>query len=85
MPIIITRAKALQVASKKLRFLSEKSITTTLEFAGMSLAEAYKCGAEEAQSEIVNRLAVLGTIVAAVPKATQQEGIERFINLHKLI
>lgn len=32
---------------------------TMLEFAAGSLSEAYRVGAEEAQSEIVNRLAAL--------------------------
>jgi hypothetical protein len=59
MAIMIVRAKALLAASKKLKFKSDKAIEETCEFAGMGAADAYRSGAEEAQSEIVNRLAVL--------------------------
>lgn len=59
--IAIHRSDAMRVASKKLKFRSEKAIEETCDFAGMSLADAYKCGAEEAQGEIVNRLAALRT------------------------
>jgi hypothetical protein len=59
MAIVIPRSRALAAASKRLPFKSEKAMETILEFAAGSLSEAYRIGAEEAQSEIVNRLAGL--------------------------
>jgi hypothetical protein len=59
MAIVIPRSRALAAASKRLSFKSEKSMETMLEFAAGSLSEAYRIGAEEAQSEIVSRLAAL--------------------------
>jgi hypothetical protein len=51
--------KAVKAANKKLRFLPDRKLTANLEFCGDDVAEAYRCGAEEAQGEIINRLAEL--------------------------
>jgi len=51
--------KARRAAERKLLLRSDKMILEHLDFAGMDALEAYKCGVEEAQSEIVNRLALL--------------------------
>lgn len=50
-----------------------------LDGAGFSLADAYRCGAEEAQGEIVSRLSVLSDAAwqkpdpSPVPTTGQQE------------
>jgi hypothetical protein len=51
--------KAVRAAAKKLPFKSERSMEEMMEGFGFSLADAYRCGAEEAQDEIVRRLSVL--------------------------
>ena len=48
--------KAIKAASKRLPFKSEKAQNEMLEYAAGSLAEAYRIGAEEAQTEIIGRL-----------------------------
>lgn len=50
--------RAVKVAGLKLRFQPERKITENCEMAGMSLAEAFKAGAGEAQQEIQRRLAL---------------------------
>lgn len=52
----ILLSKAISAARKPLRFLPAKQQEKNLEFACGSLSEAYRIGAEEAQSAIVNRL-----------------------------
>jgi len=59
MAIVIARSKALMAAAKKMSFKSDKAIETMCDFAGLGVADAYRCGAEEAQQEIVNRLGAL--------------------------
>jgi len=59
---LISRSRALQVARKKLPFMSEAKIEANMEMACLTVAEAFKCGAEEAQYEIVNRLLGLPTV-----------------------
>lgn len=51
--------KAVRAAGKKLRFRRERDLQSMLDGAGFSLADAYRCGAEEAQGAIVSRLSVL--------------------------
>jgi hypothetical protein len=51
--------RAARVASLKLRFQNERKIVANLEEAGMTPLEAFKAGAEEAQGEIVRRLALV--------------------------
>lgn len=51
-----TLKKAIRVASKKLPIVPDKRLNADLEWAADSLAEAYRIGAEEAQSEILKRL-----------------------------
>ena len=51
--------RAIKVANKKLRFLPDGKLEDNLAFCGDDLAAAYRCGAEEAQGEIINRLAEL--------------------------
>lgn len=48
--------KAKRAAFKRLPFESEKRQNERLEFAVGTLAEAYRLGAEEAQTEILRRL-----------------------------
>lgn len=48
--------KAISAAKKKIRILGDKALNSNLSYFCDSLAEAYRCGAEEAQSEIVGRL-----------------------------
>lgn len=61
MATVINRNKALLAASKRLAMHSDKQILRHLDFAGMDALEAYKCGVEEAQGAIVDRLATLPT------------------------
>lgn len=51
-----TVRKAKRAAFKRLPFESEKKQNERLEFAVGTLAEAYRLGAEEAQTEILRRL-----------------------------
>jgi hypothetical protein len=51
--------KAVREAGKKLRIKPDRQLEAMLDGAGFSLADAYRCGAEEAQSEIVRRMSVL--------------------------
>jgi hypothetical protein len=71
MALVIPRSKALLAASKKLKFKSDKAIEETCEFAGMGAADAYRCGAEEAQNEIVQRLQAL-TVYSASTHPTKE-------------
>jgi hypothetical protein len=56
MAVMIPRNKALAAASKKIRILSAKALESNLEHFCGSFGEAYQCGVEEAQGEIVGRL-----------------------------
>ncbi len=58
-PELLSRAKVLRVAAKKLPFRSDKALLQHLDFAGMDALEAYRCGAEEAQGHILERLEAL--------------------------
>ena len=51
--------KAVREAGKRLKIKPERQLEAMLDGAGFSLADAYRCGAEEAQGEIVQRLSVL--------------------------
>lgn len=51
--------KVVKAAGKRLPFKSEKSTNALLEYAAGDMAEAYRIGAEEAQSEIIRRLLTL--------------------------
>lgn len=59
MATMIPRNKALLAASKKIRILSAKALESNLEHFCGSYADAYRCGVEEAQGEIVTRLTAL--------------------------
>jgi hypothetical protein len=50
---------ALKLAKKKIRVLGDKQLNTNLDMFCGDFAEAYRCGVEEAQAEIVGRLAAL--------------------------
>jgi hypothetical protein len=52
----VSHAKVMLAATKRLPFSSEKSTNALLEYAACDMAEAYRIGAEEAQSEIIRRL-----------------------------
>ncbi len=62
--------KAIQVAKKRMPFKSAKQQNAMLEFAADDLAEAYRIGAEEAQQEILVRLAELLPAAPAVEAVT---------------
>lgn len=49
-------SKAIKAAGKKIRVLSTKALNSNLEHFCGDFAEAYRCGVEEAQGEIVKRL-----------------------------
>ena len=66
--------KAIVVASKKLKFLPERKLEENLEFAAGCLSEAYRIGAEEAQTEILSRLHILQGKLAAAPSSEQHTG-----------
>lgn len=51
--------KVIKIAGKRLPFKSEKSTNALLEYAAGDMAEAYRIGAEEAQTEIIRRLLTL--------------------------
>lgn len=51
--------KALTAAKKKIRVLSKKHLNANLECFCGDLAEAYACGVEEAQAEIISRIDAL--------------------------
>jgi len=68
----INRNRALVVASKKLPFKSDSQLMKAVDFSGMDALEAYKCGAEEAQSAIVDRLAALPTISYTAENGNEQ-------------
>lgn len=53
---VISRLKALQVARKRLSFKRASEIEEVADYAGFSVADAFRCGAEEAQCEILSRL-----------------------------
>lgn len=55
-----TLARAVKAAGKKIRILPKKQLNQSLEWACGDMADAYRCGVEEAQGEIVNRLRQLG-------------------------
>ena len=59
MATMIPRNKALLAASKRIRLLGAKALESNLEHFCGSYAEAYQCGVEEAQCEIVNRLTAI--------------------------
>lgn len=61
MSVLIHKSDAMRAAAKQLPFKSRKKITDMCDFAGLDPADAYICGAEEAQREIVNRLDALRT------------------------
>lgn len=65
----VSHAKVLLAASKKLRFKSDSAIERTCEFAGMGAADAYRCGAEEAQNEIISRLQAVPPYPALRPSS----------------
>jgi hypothetical protein len=48
--------KAIEVARKKIRILSPKALNQNLSFACDDMADAFRCGVEEAQMEILDRL-----------------------------
>jgi hypothetical protein len=50
---------AVKAAGRRLPFKSEKATNALLEYAAGDMAEAYRIGAEEAQSEIIRRLLTL--------------------------
>lgn len=50
--------KAIRIASKKLKFLRESKINENLSYFCGSYADAFKAGADEAQSQIVQALRV---------------------------
>lgn len=54
--VLVSWAKCKLAASKRLPFMTERRIEAHLDMAGMTAAEAYICGAEEAQGEILRRL-----------------------------
>lgn len=51
--------RAIKEARKKLPFKRDQDMNDLLEYAADDFAEAYKVGAQEAQSEIINRLQIL--------------------------
>ncbi len=59
MPERILKSRAVAAARKRLPIRRDKELEENLSYAAGSLAEAYRIGAEEAQSEIVARLAAL--------------------------
>lgn len=64
MATMIPRNKALQVAGKKIRLLSAKALESNLDAFCGTFGEAFQCGVEEAQGEILSRLmAVPATFV----------------------
>jgi hypothetical protein len=69
MAVMIPRSRALMAASKKIRVLSEKALNSNLDAFGFSRAECFRQGVEEAQNEIVNRIALLGSAVSASPES----------------
>lgn len=60
----ILRSRALKAAAKRLPLVSERMLKERIEGSGLTAAEAYVCGAEEAQVEIIQRLHA----VPVVPK-----------------
>lgn len=64
--------KAVRTAGKKLRIKPDRQLEAMLDGAGFSLADAYRCGAEEAQGEIVQRLSVLSDAAWQKPDPTPQ-------------
>jgi hypothetical protein len=54
-----TARACIKAAKKRMPFASEKKQNEILGYSAGSLAEAYRIGAEEAQGEIVSRLATL--------------------------
>jgi hypothetical protein len=48
--------KAIRAARKRIAILPAKKLNHNLEFACGDLAEAFECGVQEAQMEIVDRL-----------------------------
>lgn len=53
---LVSWAKCKLAVTKKLPFKSDAAIERVASYAGFSCADAYRCGAEEAQSEIIRRL-----------------------------
>lgn len=61
----IPLTRALKVAAIQLPFAKPKDIAKRLDDRAHTLVEAYRIGAEEAQAEIVRRLAALEPAIAA--------------------
>lgn len=53
---LVSWAKCKLSAGKKLPFKSNAAIERMASYAGFTIADAYRCGAEEAQNEIMRRL-----------------------------
>lgn len=51
--------RAIKAAQKRLPFKSDTAIERMASCAGITIAEAYRCGAEKAQAEIIKRLQAL--------------------------
>ncbi len=58
---------AMKAATRKVHFKSDSSINATAEMAGMDLAAAYVCGAEETQAEIISRINALIPVTTERP------------------
>lgn len=61
MTVMVPRNKMLVAASRKIRCLSDRKLEDNLSYFCGSMADAYRVGVEEAQSEIVARLQELPT------------------------
>ena len=55
----ILRSAALKAARKRIPIVGDKKLRENLDFAAASKAEAYRIGVEEAQIEIISRIAAL--------------------------
>lgn len=65
--------KAYPEVAKRLKFLPERKLNANLEFAAGNLADAYRIGAEEAQTELLSRLRILqGKLTAESSSVTQE-------------
>ena len=62
--------KAIPEVGKRLKFLPERKLEENLEFAAGCLSEAYRIGAEEAQTELISRLRILQGKLADRPTQT---------------
>lgn len=59
--------KAIPAISKKIRILSDKALNSNLDAFCGDFAEAYRCGVEEAQGEMIDRLQNLQEHLRPVP------------------